>query len=54
MSSSLKEMQMFCGKIFAEYTKEKWQNCCHVKKFEEEYLQRDGLMDESIDNILCS
>jgi hypothetical protein len=29
---------MFCVKVFAEYTKEKCQNCCsHVKKLEEEY-----------------
>jgi hypothetical protein len=25
MSVNLKEMQTFCEKVFAEYTKEKWQ-----------------------------
>jgi hypothetical protein len=37
---NLKEMQMFCEKIFAEYTTEKLQNCrSHVRKLEEEYWQ---------------
>jgi hypothetical protein len=40
MSMNLKEKQMFCKKVFAEYTKEKWQNCCsHMKKTEKEYWQ---------------
>jgi hypothetical protein len=30
MSTNLKVMEMFCKKVFAEYTKEKWQNCCHT------------------------
>jgi hypothetical protein len=43
-----KEKQVFFKIAFAEYTKEKWQNCCsHVKKIEEEYWQRDGVMDEA-------
>jgi hypothetical protein len=34
MSMNLKEMHMFCEKVFPEYTKEKWQNCCYnMKKF---------------------
>jgi hypothetical protein len=33
LSTNLNKKQMFCIKVFAEYTKEKWQNCCsHVKK----------------------
>jgi hypothetical protein len=40
MSTNLKEMQMFCKKVSAEYIKEKWQICCsHMKKTEEEYWQ---------------
>jgi hypothetical protein len=47
LSMNLKEKQVFCEKVFAEYMKEKWQNCCsHVNKIEEEYWQQDGLMDE--------
>jgi transposase len=38
MSTNLKEIQMFCEKVFAEYIKEKCQNCCSlVKKLEKEY-----------------
>jgi hypothetical protein len=38
VSTNFKEMQMFCEKVFDEYTKEKWQNCCtYVKKLQEEY-----------------
>jgi hypothetical protein len=51
-STDLKEMQMFYEKLLAEYTK-KWQNCCsHVKNLEEEYWQRDGLMNEANDNMI--
>jgi hypothetical protein len=33
MSMNFKELQMICKKVFAEYSKEKWQNCCsHMKK----------------------
>jgi hypothetical protein len=40
MSVNLKEMQMFCKKVFGEYTKEKWQNCCsHEKRLQKEYWQ---------------
>jgi hypothetical protein len=40
LSMNLKEKCVFFEKVFAEYTKEKWQNCCsHVKKIEEEYWQ---------------
>jgi hypothetical protein len=37
MSMNLKEIQMFCKKVLAEYTKEKWKNWCfHMKKLEKE------------------
>jgi hypothetical protein len=40
MSMNLKEMQILCKKLFAEYTKVKWQNCCsHMKKLKEVYWQ---------------
>jgi hypothetical protein len=49
MSTNLKEKQKFCEKVFAEYTTEKWQNCCsHVKKAEEEHW----LKDEGIDSMI--
>jgi hypothetical protein len=36
-STDLKQMLMLCEKVFAEYTKEKYQNCCsRVKKLQEE------------------
>jgi hypothetical protein len=35
MSTNLKEKQMFCKKVFAEYTKEEWQNSCSYVKTEE-------------------
>jgi hypothetical protein len=36
MFTNLKEMQMFCEKVFAEYTEEKWYICCCHMKMEEE------------------
>jgi hypothetical protein len=53
MSTGLKQMQMFCEKIFAKYTKEKCWNCCsHVKPLEEEYWQWDSLMEEAVDSMI--
>jgi hypothetical protein len=53
MSVNLKEMQTFCKKVFAEYTKGKCQNCCsHMKKTDEESWKRDGLMDEAISSMI--
>jgi transposase-like protein len=53
MSANVKEMQMFCEKVLAEYTKEKWQNCCfHMKKTEEEYWQQGGSMDEAVNSMI--
>jgi hypothetical protein len=43
---------MFCEKVFAEYTKEKWQICCSHVKTEEEYWQQNGLMDEAINSMI--
>jgi hypothetical protein len=46
-------MQTFCEQLFAECTKEKWQNCCsHVKQTKEEYWQRDGVVDEAIESVV--
>ncbi|XP_064292425.1 uncharacterized protein LOC135309844 [Plodia interpunctella] len=40
-------------RLFAEYPKEKWENCVkHVIKIEDEYCKHDGALDEVVDFII--
>ncbi|PSN31472.1 hypothetical protein C0J52_26988 [Blattella germanica] len=40
-------------KLFSEYTVQKWVNCCeHVKEIEKKYIERDGIMDECVDQLI--
>ena len=48
LGSNLSEKEILARKLFEQYPREKWQKGCdHVKKIEDQYFERDCIMDET-------
>ncbi|XP_053611110.1 uncharacterized protein LOC128675615 [Plodia interpunctella] len=53
IDSNLDQKKEILERLFAEYPKEKWENCVkHVIKIEDEYCKHDGALDEVVDFII--
>ncbi|XP_054283294.1 uncharacterized protein LOC129000353 [Macrosteles quadrilineatus] len=54
-AKTLDQKMRLCDSLFTSYTAEEWKKCCeHVKKVEQDYWEKDHIIDNEIDRLIIS